>query len=111
MPIPPSASGADLPREFGDVPPRTALDAARDELRADTRRGAGGRAALERYSARVDGIQPDSAAAAITISASKGGGGLARGAAFADLREWLSEFGAGCLKKTRRGGPLPAAAR
>jgi [protein-PII] uridylyltransferase len=56
MPIPPSASGADLPRESGDLPPRNALDAARDELRADTRRGAGGRAALERYSARVDGI-------------------------------------------------------
>jgi [protein-PII] uridylyltransferase len=56
MPIPPSASGADLPREFGDLPPRNALDAAREELRADTRRGAGGRAALERYSARVDGI-------------------------------------------------------
>jgi len=56
MPIPPSASGADLPREFGDLPPRNALDAARDELRADTRRGAGGRAALERYSARVDAI-------------------------------------------------------
>ena len=56
MPIPPTVSGADLSRESGDVPPRAVLDAARDELRADTRRGAGGRAALERYAARVDAI-------------------------------------------------------
>src|SRR5690349_3596068 len=56
MPIPPSVSGADSLREPGDIPPRAALDAARDELRADTRRGAGGRAALERYAARVDAI-------------------------------------------------------
>ena len=56
MSIPPSASGADLSRDFADLPPRAALDAARDELRADALRGAGGRAALERYSARVDAI-------------------------------------------------------
>ncbi len=35
---------------------RAALDAARDELRADIARGAGGRAALERYSDRVDAL-------------------------------------------------------
>src|SRR5690349_9492398 len=35
---------------------RATLDAAREELRADTRRGAGGRAGLERYSDRVDGL-------------------------------------------------------
>jgi len=35
---------------------RTALDAARDELRGDTARGAGGRAALERHADRVDGL-------------------------------------------------------
>ena len=35
---------------------RAALDAARDELRADIARGAGGRAALERHSDRVDGL-------------------------------------------------------
>jgi [protein-PII] uridylyltransferase len=52
--MPPSSSDTDLSRPFGDLPPRQALDAARDELRADTRRGAAGRAALERYSARVD---------------------------------------------------------
>jgi [protein-PII] uridylyltransferase len=56
MPMPPSVSGADVSREPGDVSPRAALDAARDEVRADTRRGAGGRAALERYAARVDAI-------------------------------------------------------
>jgi [protein-PII] uridylyltransferase len=36
--------------------PRAVLDAAREELRADTRRGACGRAALERYSDRVDAL-------------------------------------------------------
>ncbi len=56
MSIPPSVSGTDLPREFDDVPARAALAAARDELRADTLRGAGGRSALERYSARVDAL-------------------------------------------------------
>jgi [protein-PII] uridylyltransferase len=56
MPIPPFSSGADFSRESGDVPPRAALDAARGELRADTLRGAGGRAALERYSGHVDAI-------------------------------------------------------
>ena len=35
---------------------RSTFDAARDELRGDIRRGAGGRAALERYSDRVDGL-------------------------------------------------------
>jgi [protein-PII] uridylyltransferase len=35
---------------------RTALDAARDELRADITHGAGGRAALERHSDRVDAL-------------------------------------------------------
>src|SRR5262245_31109533 len=33
---------------------RAALDAARDELRADVTRGAGGRSALERHADRVD---------------------------------------------------------
>ena len=35
---------------------RAALDAAREELRDDTARGAGGRAALERHADRVDGV-------------------------------------------------------
>ena len=35
---------------------RASLDAARDELRADVARGAGGRAALERHSDRVDAL-------------------------------------------------------
>jgi [protein-PII] uridylyltransferase len=35
---------------------RAALDRARDELRADISRGAGGRAALERHADRVDGL-------------------------------------------------------
>jgi [protein-PII] uridylyltransferase len=35
---------------------RASLDAARDELRGDIARGAGGRAALERHSDRVDGL-------------------------------------------------------
>jgi hypothetical protein len=56
MPRPPSSSDADPSKPFGDLPPRTALDAARDELRADTRRGAAGRAVLERYSARIDAL-------------------------------------------------------
>ena len=38
------------------VTTRASLDAARDELRADTERGAGGRAALERHADRVDGV-------------------------------------------------------
>ena len=38
MPIPPSVSGADVSRESGDLPPRAVLDAARHEVRADTRR-------------------------------------------------------------------------
>src|SRR5688572_28155416 len=58
------------PAEPGDVRPmsmtqpgasagataRAALDAARDELRADIARGAGGRAALERHAERVDAL-------------------------------------------------------
>src|SRR5687767_12115731 len=56
MPRPPTPSDADLSKPFDDLPPRAALDAARDELRADTRRGAAGRAVLERYSARVDAL-------------------------------------------------------
>jgi [protein-PII] uridylyltransferase len=35
---------------------RASLDAARDELRADTERGAGGRDALQRHAARVDAL-------------------------------------------------------
>ena len=35
---------------------RAALDAARDELRTEIARGAGGRAALERHAARVDDL-------------------------------------------------------
>mgnify|MGYP003347946407 CR=1 FL=1 len=35
---------------------KATFDAARDELRADIRRGAGGRAGLERYADRVDGL-------------------------------------------------------
>jgi [protein-PII] uridylyltransferase len=45
--------GADVP---DGATIRAALDAARDELRKDTAEGAGGRAALERHSARVDGL-------------------------------------------------------
>jgi [protein-PII] uridylyltransferase len=56
MTIPPEAIGGDDPREPGEVSPRMALESAREELRGATRRGAGGRAALERYAARVDGI-------------------------------------------------------
>ncbi len=56
------------PDEPGDVPrmsitergtgstPKTALDAAKDELRAETLRGAAGRDALERHAERVDGL-------------------------------------------------------
>ena len=55
MSFPPSASGADaVPATAGGA--RAVLDAARAELRADTLRGAGGRAALERYSDRVDAL-------------------------------------------------------
>ncbi|HTM05087.1 MAG TPA: HD domain-containing protein [Vicinamibacterales bacterium] len=49
-----SASGADAPHP-GSAP-RAIFDAARTELRVDVARGAGGRAALERYSDRVDGL-------------------------------------------------------
>ena len=55
MSVPPSASDADAPRATAGGP-RAVLDAARAELRADTLRGAGGRAALERYSDRVDAL-------------------------------------------------------
>jgi [protein-PII] uridylyltransferase len=56
MSIPPSTTGVNRVEEAGDVPPRDVLSGAREDLRADIRRGAGGRAALERYSARVDGL-------------------------------------------------------
>src|SRR5215218_10028000 len=55
MSLPPSASGADT-QALGSASARPQLDAARAELRADTMRGAGGRAALERYSDRVDAL-------------------------------------------------------
>jgi [protein-PII] uridylyltransferase len=55
MSIPPPLHGVDGSRDAAPSP-REALAVARDELRAETRRGRGGRAALERYSARVDGI-------------------------------------------------------
>src|SRR4030095_68668 len=76
------------PDESGDARPmpltqpgagstlRAALDTAREELRADTARGAGGRAALERHSDRVDGLLrqlyteagvPDGAVAVIAL--------------------------------------------
>jgi [protein-PII] uridylyltransferase len=47
MSIPDASAGATL---------KASLDAARGELRADIGRGAGGRAALERHSDRVDGL-------------------------------------------------------
>jgi [protein-PII] uridylyltransferase len=57
MSLPPSASGADAPRELtGAAAARAALAVARAELRDDTLRGAAGRAALERYSDRVDAL-------------------------------------------------------
>jgi [protein-PII] uridylyltransferase len=56
MSIPPSLHGVDTSPGAGGPSPREALGAARDELRVEARRGRGGRAALERYSARVDGI-------------------------------------------------------
>lgn len=40
----------------GRVPSVAAFEAAREELRADVRRGAGGRAALERYTDRIDAL-------------------------------------------------------
>src|SRR5690348_8777142 len=55
MTLPPSASGAGVSRDPQPAP-RGVLDTAREELRADTRRGACGRAALERYSDRVDAL-------------------------------------------------------
>jgi [protein-PII] uridylyltransferase len=56
MRIPPTTTGAEPARDLGEGPPRSLLAAARDELRADTLRGVAGRASLERYTARVDGI-------------------------------------------------------
>src|SRR5689334_14488029 len=53
MTLPPSAGGTGAPHH-DSLAPRAVLDAAREALRADTRRGACGRAALERYSDRVD---------------------------------------------------------
>src|SRR3954466_2193215 len=54
MSLPSSASGTDAPGQFGAV--RATFEAARAELRADVARGAGGRAALERYADRVDAL-------------------------------------------------------
>ncbi len=54
MPTQTSVSGADRGRGPGHVSPGAALERARDELRADTIQGSGGRAALERYTAHVD---------------------------------------------------------
>ena len=67
MPITEQGAGSTL---------RAALEAAREELRADTARGAGGRAALERHSDRVDALlrqlyteagAPDGAVAIIAL--------------------------------------------
>jgi [protein-PII] uridylyltransferase len=55
MPTPPSPSGADVPRTPG-ASFKSSLEAAREELRADVARGAGGRAALERHAERVDAM-------------------------------------------------------
>jgi [protein-PII] uridylyltransferase len=54
MSLPSSASGAGASPRGGT--PRTTFDAARDELRAEVVRGGGSRAALERYSDRVDAL-------------------------------------------------------
>ena len=54
MPLSSSASGTDASGQSGAV--RAAFEAARTELRADVARGAGGRAALERYADRVDAL-------------------------------------------------------
>src|SRR3954464_4197100 len=54
MSLPSSPSGTDAPGQFGAV--RAIFEAARGELRADVARGAGGRAALERYADRVDAL-------------------------------------------------------
>src|SRR5262245_40126024 len=54
MTFPSPASDADASRPTGTV--RAAFDAARAELRAAVVRGAGGRAALERYADRVDAL-------------------------------------------------------
>ena len=57
MSQPPAASGAATPKDVAAATPaRASLDAARGELRADVLRGAAGRAALERYSDRVDAL-------------------------------------------------------
>src|SRR6267378_5220811 len=66
---PASAPSYDGPRETRNVPVmsvtqpdstgstlRASLDAAREELRAATARGAGGRATLEQYADRVDAL-------------------------------------------------------
>src|SRR4029450_9515343 len=71
MTSPSEATGGDDPRETGGVSSRVALEAAREELRGATRRGAGGRAALERYAARGDG----------SVRQLDGGGGGASGPA------------------------------
>ena len=56
MSFPPSAHGADTSRMPSGAAYRSLLDAARGELRADIARGAGGRAALERHTDRVDAM-------------------------------------------------------
>src|SRR4051812_42481103 len=54
MSLPSSPSDAGASRQSGVM--RVTFDAARAELRADVRRGAGGRASLERYADRVDAL-------------------------------------------------------
>src|SRR4051812_8898977 len=54
MSLPSSASGTDASGQSGSA--RALFEAARAELRADVARGAGGRAALERYADRVDAL-------------------------------------------------------
>jgi [protein-PII] uridylyltransferase len=57
MSQPPSPNGAASPKDVAGTPPaQVSLDAARQELRADILRGVADRAALERYSDRVDGL-------------------------------------------------------
>ena len=56
MPTQISVSGADRYPESGGVSARAALEVAREALCAETLRGAGGHAALERFTARVDDL-------------------------------------------------------
>jgi [protein-PII] uridylyltransferase len=73
MPMPQPGGKSEPPH--GNVI-KAALEAARDELRKDTAEGAGGRAAVERHAARVDGLLqrlfvdaggPDQAVAVIAL--------------------------------------------